>query len=195
MSLATLVFKTKNVKIDSLVVDCTISESHEASVTVTKHPVEDGAKITDHARPEPVTLTIEGMVSNTPIASVFTTGGAIYSAGAQGPVQSAYKMLIDLHDNPRLIDIVTKLRTYHNMILTSLKIPRDAKTGDVIRFSANFQEIRTVQTQIITVVSAIPGGAKQVQAAKKPIDSTTPKVDTRTTAVKGFDAIVKGLGF
>jgi hypothetical protein len=43
--------------------------THEGTVEVTEHPVEEGSDIADHARPVPEFLSIEGFVSNKPMAS------------------------------------------------------------------------------------------------------------------------------
>jgi hypothetical protein len=45
-------------------VDCTVSRTHVFANTVTDHPVERGANITDHVRPDPVRLNMVGVVSN-----------------------------------------------------------------------------------------------------------------------------------
>ncbi len=55
--------------IGDLALDCTVTETHTATSTVTEHPVESGANITDHIRPDPVQLSITGIVSDTPIGS------------------------------------------------------------------------------------------------------------------------------
>lgn len=44
-------------------------QSHEGTVEVTEHPVEEGSDIADHARPVPELLSIEGFVSNKPMWS------------------------------------------------------------------------------------------------------------------------------
>lgn len=49
--------------------DVVTSETNEALVAVTEHPVEDGPDVADHARPEPETITIEALVSNKPTFS------------------------------------------------------------------------------------------------------------------------------
>lgn len=49
--------------------DVVSSESYEEVMAITSHPVEEGANIVDHARPEHTRLTIEGYVSNKPIYS------------------------------------------------------------------------------------------------------------------------------
>jgi hypothetical protein len=46
--------------------DIITSETHEAVMTITSHPVEKGADVVDHARPDPERITIEGYVSNKP---------------------------------------------------------------------------------------------------------------------------------
>lgn len=46
--------------------DATTSEDPTDAVTITDHPVEQGANIVDHARDEPERITLEGIVTNTP---------------------------------------------------------------------------------------------------------------------------------
>lgn len=180
-------------KIDTLLVDASIKEDHDAEVEVTDHAVEQGAAITDHARPKPVELTIEGLVSNTPISisqqsqsassvgsssapssygiyTMMPAGTTSGTAGARGFAEAAYTMLRDLRDNPRLITIVTGLRKYTNMLLTSLKVPREAKTGEALNFTAKFKEVR-LATTTTTVVSTKQPKAK---APKKTTTSTVP---------------------
>lgn len=47
--------------------DVVSNETHDAVMQITSHPVEEGANVSDHARPEPIRLTVEGYVSNTPL--------------------------------------------------------------------------------------------------------------------------------
>lgn len=47
--------------------DATPSETHLISATVTEHPVEKGVALTDHVRPNPFKITLEVVISNTPI--------------------------------------------------------------------------------------------------------------------------------
>lgn len=52
--------------------DVVTSETYEAVMAITAHPVEKGAPVVDHAREEPKKLSIEGFVSNTPLPSNLT---------------------------------------------------------------------------------------------------------------------------
>jgi hypothetical protein len=49
---------------ESVQFDVVESESHDHVLTITDHPVEEGANVSDHAREEPTRLTLEGFVSN-----------------------------------------------------------------------------------------------------------------------------------
>lgn len=47
-------------------IDATTRETHTFANDVTDHPVERGAAIADHIRPTPLTLSLEGHISNAP---------------------------------------------------------------------------------------------------------------------------------
>ena len=74
-----------HLQIADIWIDCSISEQHSSQAQVSRHPVEDGADVTDHVRLEPDSLVIEGLVTNQPIKSPKShTNGAVASErGAQ----------------------------------------------------------------------------------------------------------------
>ena len=57
--------------------DLVISEAHTNASQVTDHPVEKGMNIADHVRAEPITLTLEVEVTNTPLDPLDPYGGDI----------------------------------------------------------------------------------------------------------------------
>lgn len=180
--------------------DASVREEHIAEVEVTEHPVESGIAVTDHARPKPLEITIEGVITNTPLnrqQTLSTTGRGVRQVmttvrgnqiselldtstlsdavqGQPGRAENAYKKLCDLRDNPQIVVVVTALKTYQNMIMTSLRVPRDAETGDILRFEARFKEVRQV-TNATTVVATKQEKAKpKVKKGSKPTDGFTP---------------------
>jgi hypothetical protein len=56
-----------HVTIGDIWIDVSVREGHDIAADVTEHPVEAGANVADHIRPQPATITIEGMVTNHPI--------------------------------------------------------------------------------------------------------------------------------
>jgi len=76
-------------KIDLRLVDATISETPTYDAEVTAFPVEDGPDVTDNIALRPITLQIDGVISETPItlkgtAASLVTSGAVAAAGRQG---------------------------------------------------------------------------------------------------------------
>jgi hypothetical protein len=165
------------VLIGSLEVDATLSERHTIAVEVTAHPVERGANVADHKRRKPAGLQLEGVVSNSPIATKEKL-----PAGYTQRAQSAQQYLESLADSAELVTIITETKVYENMALTELSAPRDAKTGDAYRFTASFTAIRIVENKTVMVVTAASNGKpldkKGKQAAKKADDKLAGKGQT-----------------
>jgi hypothetical protein len=62
--------------------DASISETHSRSAEATKNVIEDGSNITDHIKLNPIQLSIEALISDTPtsfIQSAIGVGGAFIS--------------------------------------------------------------------------------------------------------------------
>jgi hypothetical protein len=179
----TLLFQPFNAIVDQLVLDASVKEEHVCEVEVTDHPVEQGSAISDHARSKPEEITIEGVVSNTPLNHLqtrraVTSEGYTWDTtasnnavrGVPGNAEAAEIALRDLRG--KLVTIVTALRTYDNMTLVSLKIPRDQTTGDILRFEAKFRQIRIVTNATTVVATKVAKAKPQVKKGSQP--TTTP---------------------
>ena len=59
--------KNNFVMIGNFILDLVVSEDHTFESDVTDFPVESGGSFTDNIRPKPMVLSVEGMVTNTPI--------------------------------------------------------------------------------------------------------------------------------
>ena len=80
--------------VKSVTLDATLSEDSEFSNRITSFPVESGGAISDHSIREPEAVTIEGLISETPIAFL---GGKLTSAGEfKDPVGDGYAFLLSL---------------------------------------------------------------------------------------------------
>ena len=152
--------------IGDLALDCTVTETHTATSTVTEHPVESGANITDHIRPDPVQLSITGIVSDTPLGSkqiqrAIEVGGASVQVTQQEPPSSAtgfgraaWAKLDAIRTAAKPVKVVTRDKTYDSMALVSLSVPKESKTGGALYFTAQFKQIRIVYNRTTKVVVA-----------------------------------------
>jgi hypothetical protein len=156
----------------SLEVDVTIKEKHKAAVDVTDHAVEQGIAVSDHARPKPEEIQIDGMVSNSPAIV-----GAVVAPNY--PADTARQFMHDLHDHPRLVSVITVAWTYTDMILTEISEDRDAKTGDVFEFSATFKHVRQVTNQTTMVATKQPKAKPQANQKQKPTSAAPTQVGAK----------------
>ena len=167
--------------IGDLALDCTVTETHTATSTVTEHPVESGANITDHIRPDPVQLSITGIVSDTPIGSrqvqrSIEVGGASVQVTQQEPPSSAtgfgraaWAKLDAIRTAAKPVKVVTRDKTYESMALVSLSVPKEAKTGGALYFTAQFKQVRIVYNRTTKVVVAkAPKSHKKQDTGKQP---------------------------
>lgn len=162
--------------------DASVSETHVGEVEVTEHPVEVGAAITDHLRPRPRQLTIEGIVSNTPVGPV---PGNQYPRGRPGPAEDARSMFEERRLAGKLHGVSTKLNEYANMALLSYSMPRTARIGEALRVTLTFREIIVVTNQIQTVKTATAQGQPGVdKGTRQP--TTAPATQSDATVLKSI---------
>lgn len=181
--------KSKRVQIDSIVLDATLSEVHSGAAQVTEHPVEGGVDISDHVIQRPDELDITGVVSNTPIEILERIGNIL--AGAESGIagaasaafnpqraEDAYKSIRLLKEAGALITIVTPLRTYERMAITSLVVNRDSPTGDAVALSMRTKTVRLVESLTVEVDPAILRAKPKKNRGRQP----PAKADTVTSA-------------
>lgn len=191
-----LAFRTSPTSIDTLTLDAALSEKHETSIELTEHPVEEGADVADHVRKKPAVVTIEGLISNTPIGRAQTlraryAAGAITDAGlaivertaigslgnaaidtfegnAPGYAEAAFAQLEALAASGKLVTVTTKRKVYENMKLVSVSCTDDAKTGDALRFTATLREVRLVKNKLVTIETDVPRAKGKAKEGQKP---------------------------
>lgn len=204
--------------IDSLILDCSITESHTGEVEVTDHPVEEGFNVSDHARPKPNTLTITGMISNTPIGlanpagptgatrkvvardngtdagppgfQIVTTNQEDHVRGTPGRAESALSVLRQIKDQGKVITVTTQIYVYTNMIMTNLAVPRDGKTGDVALFTASFKQIKIVKNKTTRKVQAKePKAQPKAKAGKQTTGQANEAQKRKSIAYSGAEKL------
>ena len=179
--------------------DASLSESHQFASEVTQFPVEDGSVITDHIQNKPDQVSINGFVTNTPIRSFADVAGAadlVRLSGVSGRTELALETLLNIHRFRELVTIVTNLKAYNDMALTSLTIPRNAAIGDTLEFSADFVKVVKVTSAVVAVENLLPanGADKQGSSTKDAGKQNTSAADAAqkdggSLAVRGFKAL------
>lgn len=123
---------------------CVISEHHNDTLTVTDHPVEHGAVISDHAFANPRRVDVN----------------IAYVEDFSQSLRDIYQKFVVLQRSRELFNIVTGKRAYENMIIESLEETTDARTENILNLTARCREIIIVETQIVQPPAANQTNAK-----------------------------------
>ena len=210
----TLLFNRKAAKVGELQFDATIRESHQYNAEITDFPVEEGFDINDNIRKLPERYDMEGVVTNSPIVSVFndliidvvkgnsnTNQARVNSRTGEGTfVEVAQNRLLALagrkikgqeNDIPQIFDIVTGLRVYNNMAIHTLEFPRDGQTGEALRANITFKRVNTTQTETIAIPNPAPTSKDNTQSNVK--KGKVEKVEATEVQTKKVSTIKSGL--
>lgn len=147
--------------------DAVFSTDHSANATVTQHPVQSGASISDHAYMEPDEVSVEIGMTDT-AASV--SGGASHSV-------NAYTQLRAIMELREPFTLITRLKTYRNMLITSISAPDDYRTMNALRASIVFQQVNVVSVSTVTVQEMVTSSKTTTNKASssKTSSSSTSK--------------------
>ena len=160
------------------IVVCT-SEQHTMAVTWTSNPVEQGAPVTDHARPEPQMISFDCIASKTPIAQNYTNADDVW------------QQLSELQGTPALITVVSIGGLYENMGVENVSRAIDVKTANAVAFSMTLKQIRIVRNKLTQVVrTAVPKGQPKKKAGAV-MTFTLDEADDRGALEKIVDAVRK----
>ena len=145
--------------IGSIKADVTFTEHHRDTLTITDHPVEQGATISDHAYLNPVTVDIHvgfrapSMISSA--LSLFSSNGVPY-------LNQVYQNVLNLQKNRVLNVIMTGKRLYTNMIVEEIEVLTDIDTENVLKLLLRCRQIIIVQTQ----ATSLPPNSVMANPAK-----------------------------
>ena len=120
--------------LDLVVFDTMISETHRFNSRVTTYPVENGTIVSDHILKLPVTVSLAGFVTDTPLS--FLNILASFNRSAD-----AFNKLVNLYEDRTVFRVVTGLKVYENMTIVALDVPRTVKTGQTLTFNIELQQI------------------------------------------------------
>lgn len=157
----------------------TTEETHNDEIVITDHPVEKGARISDHFYKLPAEVTIRCAWSNSPSVAGGLIGSAIGAASAIGgtgvrlaaaagpsldgirtiqsilsgnaanQVASIYAALLALQMSGIPFDIYTGKRSYADMMFRNLHVATDFSTENTLLLTATCRQVLIAFTKVI----------------------------------------------
>lgn len=143
--------------IQGLPFDLFISEEFEASYTLSKHPMQNGVKVSDHVRKEPMKVPIKGMFTNHPISYKLNRERKVeiekldFNQKLENRALKYFNKLKELADKMEPVKLITSLHIFDNMIITNISSARDAKSRESILFNVTLEEKISVSLSQQTV--------------------------------------------
>ena len=182
-------FGSEPASIDALsgIIDIYPEENHSLPVTKTKYPVEDGSTRTDNFVVEDEKLVLRGLVSN--LRPEFR---GLVNIADKTRIKEAWGRLRELKNSGQVVNVVTLLGLYENMMITNIDSTLNSDTGESLLFTITLEEQLIAETEIVQLApvklsgpastkgSDINGGTKQ---------SEQPSEDNGTI----LQSVIKGI--
>lgn len=182
----TFLLRSNSWTIGGAVFNGIMSTGHMIEVNPTHYPVQSGATMTDHAVLQPAELDIDILVSDAQnntaswgsvrtgnkfvdrlidgygkvqkyknLQTMFSEPGQVATTGERGA--SAWALLKSMAEARIPVDIVTRLGTYHNMLIQSVHTQDELSTLYGLRVN-----IHCLQVQVANVAEVAVSARKQV---------------------------------
>ena len=169
--------------VGGLFLDAFLKVVHTLNLTVTQHPVETGANISDHAYIEPAQLQISFLMSDCATSIIPGQFGDWSSRSV-----SAFQALRQIQLQRVPVQITTRLNVYQNMLITSLLPTEDNTTCHGLRGTCTLQEIFVATVQTVQIkVSANPQTTDS-----NTVGTVTPQAPTPAQAAQIESWLVQG---
>lgn len=127
--------------------DAWLRLGHNSSLTITQHPVETGAAITDHSYVNPFRFNFEIGMTDV-VASPQVPGLATRSV-------NAYQALVQMQIARQLLTLTSKYGNYQNILIESIDVSDNYQTKNAMKATITLLQVILVNNQI-TKVSANP---------------------------------------
>jgi hypothetical protein len=126
---------------DKFQLDVTRSQKHSRQIAISENPVEEGFTATNHARRIPVTLEIDGILTDTPTGLALLNVKETFAGVYRNLAQQNYQKLKELMYKREPVFVATSVDVYENMLITSLDVAKNSGTGYALEVSLQLREI------------------------------------------------------
>jgi hypothetical protein len=165
---ATKVAPPKGWNINGMEFDAWLRLNHNTSLTITQHPVETGATITDHSYRNPRRFSFDIGMSDTVGFAILPANLTIPHTPLSIPLPAipiisgdfkrsanAYNALVAMQLTRQILTLDCKYGGYDNVLIESIDVSDDYTTKNALKATVNLLEVFLVDTQL-TKVSTNP---------------------------------------
>jgi hypothetical protein len=129
--------------------DAYFNVNHNSTLSITEHPIQTGADVSDHAFMEGENPTFEIGMSD--VMQDISDSRFAKFTGDNSRSVNAYQILKQLQSQRIPIQFVTRLWTYNNMLIENIVAPDDDKTTYGLRATITLKEIFVANVETVKV--------------------------------------------
>ena len=177
---------------DVMIFDSTISEEHNFEVAITENPVETGVNMADHAYARPMRLTMEVVVTNTPllvpnsddppgmrdVRSLAIYHGLQFMGPNELRTVNAWQAILAKANSFAVFDVQTGLILYPNMMLDTGSVKQKVDSAGIMRATISLHQVTFATTSTVVYPPRAPKKPKRQAAAPKDDGHQTPETPT-----------------
>ena len=150
---------TQPVSVDGIEFDALIDSTEGFEAEVPEYSIETGFSVSDTIALKPETLSMTLFLSNRPVTWKNRLGGG------EGRVEDVTKRLEELYFKRQLITVTTSAKTYTDMAITSISIPKNRGMLDAMENPISLKKVRTTETKTTTIPDSYGKSGKTAAAA------------------------------
>lgn len=171
--------------IGGIIPDVVIEEQATDTLTITDHPVEQGAAITDHAFKNPAECVMRvGWSNSTSLVNSIVTGSIL--TGTINDVTDLYRQMLELQESRVPFNLVTGKRTYSNMLIKSITQMTDKEAENALMLTVAMRQVIIVQTSTVGLATAADHTDPQDTAAGTNGGTKQPAKATNQSALSAL---------
>lgn len=145
---ATVIAPPLGWNINGMEFDAWLRLNHNTSLTITQHPVETGANITDHSYRNQKRFSFDiGMTDTVNTSLIFGFIANIFTKGSDRSV-NAYNALVAMQESRQLLTLDCKYGGYDNVLIESIDVTDDYQTKNALKATINLVQVFITTTKI-----------------------------------------------
>lgn len=159
--------------------DSVVSHNYELTNKVTSYAIEGGSTISDHVQQENDKISMEAIVTNTPMD--LHPNNAVLQGENFNRVKLAVELLRRIKEEKQPIILVNEYEILDNMVLTSVVFEQTSATAEALVFKLQFERVRLASAMQTYANVGSGAGAGSGTGAKNISNSTGDPVNKGNT--------------
>jgi len=133
------------VSVDGIEFDALIDEARDLNADIPDYPTDQGFDVSDTITNHPLLLNMTLAVTDTPVTWRLRHGAR------PGRSEQVLERLEQAYARRQLVTVITSKKTYSNMGITNIHIPRNLESGKSYKVTISFKQVRVTKSKTVSI--------------------------------------------